>query len=593
MSGVNASSHRRGPVLAVLLLAGVAPAQDKPAGEKRQFFETAQVNLINVEVVVTDRSGKPVTGLTQADFEVFEDGRPVAITNFYAAESPGEATGAAGPPAPPVPPVEQRLSVVVLVDNSGVTGAERNMALRHARDLLATCLRIPHTQAMVVTLDQRVHVRQEFTSDAGLLSAALDKVKGQPTDPTTGAIDNVMIERAMDRLSLTSQPTDLGMSERRSGIESADFNREEARALLSAIRSSAEASRERVRGLLASMVTFVESLAGFPGRKVVFYLGNGLLLHPGESLMLKWESRFGSANVEQGFSPLLEASRYSLTTDFRDLIAHANADRVTFYAIDAAGSARLTAPSAEQPVLDPSPGASITETMGKQQSLQDLTLATGGTTIASTPAASPGLALALGDLETYYSLAYAAPRIGDGKDHSITVKVHREGVVVRYRRHYLDKTADERVIERNLSALLHNSGSNSLDIDVSVGKPLRRDSGTFSVPLVVDVPLGKLVLLPEGQTHRASVSIFLAAKDLDDRITAPVKRQFPITVPDDKLATAMGQNVRFIFEMLMTRGPQTVAVSVRDDLGQVEATVSARFSVVEHANQVTIQSRGS
>jgi VWFA-related protein len=592
-------------MMAVLALTVGAAAQDKPAPGKAAgtFFDTAQVNLINVEVFVTDRAGNPITGLGPLDFDVFEDGRPVKITNFYAAEPPEPSTGVATPsdkaeePVPeqqPLLPVEQRLSVVILVDNSGVTAAERNLALKHAHDVLTSCLSIPHTQAMVVSVDERAHVRQEFTSDITLLDAALEKIKTAPADPDAGAIDTALIVRAMDRIPVANGPVDFAPSSTiKSGIETVDFAREEARSILSAIRSSVEASYERTRAMISSVAHFVESLAGFPGRKVVFYFGDGVPMRPGESLLLRWENRFGNANLVPGFSAALEASQTSLTSEFRTVIARANADRVMFYAIDARGSATLRGPSAEQAVLDPEPGTNVSEELSKQQSLQFLTSATGGTTIASTPGSSAALAHALTDLQTYYSLAYAAPRIGDGKEHAITVRVHRDDVKVRYRRQYLDKTADERVVDRNLSALLHNSGSNSLNVDISVGTPSRRGHGTFIVPLAVTVPLGKLALLPDGDTHNGSVSIFVSAKDLDDRITPPVKREFPISIPNDKLATALGQSARFIFEMLMTRGPQTVAVSVRDDVAAMESTVSARFAVVERANQVTIQGQGS
>jgi hypothetical protein len=42
--------------------------------------ESVQVNVVNVDVLVTDRDGRPVTGLTAADFTLYEDGKPMSIT---------------------------------------------------------------------------------------------------------------------------------------------------------------------------------------------------------------------------------------------------------------------------------------------------------------------------------------------------------------------------------------------------------------------------------------------------------------------------------------------------------------------------------
>src|SRR5262252_758318 len=40
------------------------------------------VNLVQVDAVVTDSSGKPVTNLNLEDFELLQDGKPQKITNF-------------------------------------------------------------------------------------------------------------------------------------------------------------------------------------------------------------------------------------------------------------------------------------------------------------------------------------------------------------------------------------------------------------------------------------------------------------------------------------------------------------------------------
>ena len=52
------------------------------AQQKTPYGETLEVRVIDVDVIVTDRSGKPVTGLTRDDFELFENGKRKEITNF-------------------------------------------------------------------------------------------------------------------------------------------------------------------------------------------------------------------------------------------------------------------------------------------------------------------------------------------------------------------------------------------------------------------------------------------------------------------------------------------------------------------------------
>ena len=62
--------------LLVLAFAASLAAQEK-------LVETIEVKVVNVDVVVTDRAGNPVTGLTKNDFVLFENGKPQEITNFY------------------------------------------------------------------------------------------------------------------------------------------------------------------------------------------------------------------------------------------------------------------------------------------------------------------------------------------------------------------------------------------------------------------------------------------------------------------------------------------------------------------------------
>ena len=57
--------------------------QTPPAQQPRAVFRTSR-DVISVDVIVRDKSGAVVRGLTAADFEVREDGRPQTVQSFIA-----------------------------------------------------------------------------------------------------------------------------------------------------------------------------------------------------------------------------------------------------------------------------------------------------------------------------------------------------------------------------------------------------------------------------------------------------------------------------------------------------------------------------
>ena len=62
------------------------PAATPPPSPEGDFFESIDVNVVNVDVYVTDKKGNRIHGLKKEDFELYEDKKLVAITNFYAVE---------------------------------------------------------------------------------------------------------------------------------------------------------------------------------------------------------------------------------------------------------------------------------------------------------------------------------------------------------------------------------------------------------------------------------------------------------------------------------------------------------------------------
>ena len=70
------------------------PQQSSGRKDKEDVVRIS-VTLIQVDVAVTDKKGRPVTDLKPGDFEIYEDGRRQQITNFsYVSLEPAEAPAA-------------------------------------------------------------------------------------------------------------------------------------------------------------------------------------------------------------------------------------------------------------------------------------------------------------------------------------------------------------------------------------------------------------------------------------------------------------------------------------------------------------------
>src|SRR5207247_6062324 len=73
-------------ILAILTLAATSLAGQQSQTPLPKLTETIDVKVINVDVVVSDKKGNAITGLTKDDFELFENGQPKVISNFYEVE---------------------------------------------------------------------------------------------------------------------------------------------------------------------------------------------------------------------------------------------------------------------------------------------------------------------------------------------------------------------------------------------------------------------------------------------------------------------------------------------------------------------------
>ncbi|HSS52817.1 MAG TPA: VWA domain-containing protein, partial [Thermoanaerobaculia bacterium] len=159
---------------------------NSPINNPGALGPAVDVNVVNVEVYVTDAGGKPVTGLRERDFEVREDGRRVSISNFAALAGSSAAARKSAPADRPEKPEALQAepaepwNLIVFVDNAEIHPASRTRALQQVRDFLSQKL-APGDRVMVVSLDAGLRVRLPFSTDRAAVDAALKEVEGLAT----------------------------------------------------------------------------------------------------------------------------------------------------------------------------------------------------------------------------------------------------------------------------------------------------------------------------------------------------------------------------------------------------------------------------
>lgn len=174
--------RKLGYCFVVMGLAAPLVAQT-PAQDAATPTSTLQINsrAVLVDVIVTDKSGKPVTGLKQDAFAVTEQGKPQSIGYFE------EHTGAPAtapqelPKFPPdvfsnFSPFPQPAAVNVLLLDSLNTRMEsqavvHQQAMKFLKDLK------PGSRMAIFTMGKGLHFIQGFTDDPASLFAALGNKK--------------------------------------------------------------------------------------------------------------------------------------------------------------------------------------------------------------------------------------------------------------------------------------------------------------------------------------------------------------------------------------------------------------------------------
>lgn len=141
--------------LAILVPVELIARSAQPPADQPQTFRTA-TDVVTIQASVRDKRGRPLKGLTTADFEVRDNGQPRPILSFRS-------------------DLRSPVSLAILVDMSGSMGVGPKIAMaRQAYDSILLQLRHGEDEVTLFAFDSALHERRPFTSDLSQLKGALD-----------------------------------------------------------------------------------------------------------------------------------------------------------------------------------------------------------------------------------------------------------------------------------------------------------------------------------------------------------------------------------------------------------------------------------
>jgi VWFA-related protein len=585
--------------LAGMVALAAAATLSGQAGRSQPSFP-AQAEAITVDVVVLDRDGQPVSGLTRDDFTLLDGGRPQPIVGF---EERRARTGAAAPAAA-TDAVPERVAtnipsghdrgrlLVILIDDLGLTAT----TAQQLGPALARWIREkaePDDEITIQTSSGDLWWSAEAGTGRGDLVAVLDRLRGKKTPPpSTEWISEVEAYQIVahesrlqagdidsptgDRADITTGPEEPSppplLAANATVIDRVANRLYEARScvllraprpvmfqckqLAVALADHAYGQWTRRAGALLDLVRRVSTdLAGVSGRKSVLVVSDELLRD------------------------------LSMEVKFRDVVAAAQRTNTSIYFSRAAG---LTGPAsftaAGGVVAHPSDMGSLRaeETQIAVAGGAHLADETGGAAITTSNDLAAGLARMARDASAYYLLGYQPERTPDGKWHRLQVKVGRPGLEVRARRGYVATAAtapappDRAPAGPRKNAALPLSAAPLVQIPLRVASYLKSPDGAggATVLLVIEVDGDRVRTAEAAGSEVARLELSILAVSRDQPKVLPLAQTVEMKLrPQDKGWWAFFREVR------LPPGVAQLRVRVRDTASGTQGAVAQRVEI--------------
>ncbi len=376
--------------------------------------------LVQVNVLVHDHHGNPISDLTKDDFEITDQGRVEQVSLFTVdSVAPSGKSGTAAKPSLVLPrnvvtnrPEKQAdtpTSVTVLLLDMYNTKLTDQMYARKQMLKFLRQIRPEDRVAIYLLQGQGFSIVHDFTNNSESLMASLGKVfpgfshqlDGSDPDPSNTGNDD------MDSFIDTNNT-----------IVSNFF------------------TRNRVLNTCVSFKVLAQHLTGVPGRKNVVWVSGGFPIAFGYG---DEQDKTDSSDIMQSAA----ASDREMFTDYIEAASQAmNTANVAVYPVDARGLMGLPFADASKNVKvgknGQLPNSMMRVDTRNMQTMDYIADLTGGKAFYNTNDIGGAIRHAIDDSAVTYTLGYyASDENWDNKFHKIKVKVKRGGVVVRTKKGYL------------------------------------------------------------------------------------------------------------------------------------------------------------
>ena len=563
--------------VACAIFLAALPVQSQDKKEPRKTPDQDDVvrvnsNLVNLDVMVKDKKGKPITDLKAEDFVLSENGVRQNIEFFDSTLTTGNDTGRTGTisvSTGPRPPISLPRNIIAMVlDGQTTEGAN----LKHVRDGMTKYIRERISDSDSVALfaiSGGLQLLQSFTQDKAKLISAVEQADGISTGSKTAEQRGINEAMATTRDQLAAGPT--GVITSPAGGSAAAQAMISQRILEQYVQLRSALSTQQTRPVLAGLAAICEGLRAIPGKKTLVVFSQGFVAP--QALDWQVQSTIDIANRANVAIYIIDSSGLTGGTPQSGALVPSSA--LSGISAETSQENRIRAGAGES-VFD----VSRQEGLNRQQDLlYRISGDTGGQFIKNTNDIASGLERIDEEIRSRYTLAYRStdPNF-DGSFRKVKIEVRRPDAKVLARPGYYAIPPSQVVpFSPEDTKLLANfetiSAHSTLPLSLQLNS-FRSQPGYYIVPLSFEIPPAAVEFGQKGDKQRLQLDVLgLVRGKGDDKILSRLGGNFDIELTAKQYESILTDKIFYRQDIQLEAGAYAIDLVVKDRLsGRVAAT---------------------